>query len=98
MSVSDKRSIRWSMAQSVTRTDALLRAILALAVADREARLTQREPRRTEVVLADSGLAVTEIADLTGRNHEAVKRAIQRSRTNGGRTTSNTSEATDGEA
>lgn len=58
----------------------LLRAMLALQVADREARLSGEEPRRSEVILADAGIALSDISALTGRKYETVKTAIRRAR------------------
>jgi DNA-directed RNA polymerase specialized sigma24 family protein len=62
-------------------SDKALAGILAVLAANREDRLNDRaEPRRTEVVLADAGLDYGEIATLTGKNYEAVKAAVRRSR------------------
>ena len=58
----------------------LLRAMLALQIADRDARLASAEPPRSEVVLAETGLALGEIAALTGRPYEAVKATVRRAR------------------
>lgn len=62
-------------------SDKALTGILAVLVADREERLSDRsEPRKTEVVLAEAGLNYAEIAALTGKKYEAVKMSIRRSR------------------
>lgn len=60
--------------------DTLLRAMLALQIADREHRISSDEPRRTEVVLAEAGIALPEIAALTGRKYETVKTIVRRAR------------------
>jgi DNA-directed RNA polymerase specialized sigma24 family protein len=55
--------------------------ILAILIAEREDRLAKTDdPRRTEVVLADAGLSLSEIAMLTGRKYESVKTTIRRAR------------------
>lgn len=58
----------------------LLRALVALQIADRQERLSDDAPRPTEVVLAEAGLALGDIADLTGRKYESVKTTIRRAR------------------
>lgn len=67
-------------AATETANDALLRAMLALQIADRDERLHGADPRRSEVVLADAGLTLTQIASITGRKYEAVKGAVRRAR------------------
>jgi DNA-directed RNA polymerase specialized sigma24 family protein len=55
--------------------------MLALLVAEREERINDRsEPRKTEVILADAGLSIGEIASLTGKNYDTVKTTIRRGR------------------
>lgn len=54
-------------------------ARLALRIADREERLGA-EPRKTEVVLADAGFSLTEIARLVNRNYDTVKTTVRRAR------------------
>ena len=59
----------------------LLRALLLLAIAEREegdAPATDR--RRTEVLLAEAGFSLQEIASLTGKPYETVKSRIRRAR------------------
>jgi hypothetical protein len=56
-------------------------AQLALYVHDRDVRLFDAEPKRSEVVLADAGLTLGAIAALTGRNYETVKTTVRRART-----------------
>ena len=58
-----------------------LPAMLALLVAEREERLaasTTGSARKTEVILAGSGLSANEIAPLVGKNLDAVRKTIQR--------------------
>ncbi len=68
-------------APSAISVEKALAGILAVLVADRDDRLTQRDPRSTDVVLADAGLSYGEVAQLTGRPYETVKSAVRRSRT-----------------
>jgi DNA-directed RNA polymerase specialized sigma24 family protein len=61
--------------------DRVLVALLALIAADRDDRVAASGTgRRSELVLADAGLTVSEIAKVTGRKYEAVKTAIRRAR------------------
>jgi IS30 family transposase len=55
-------------------------AHLALYIHDRDVRLFDAEPKRTELVLADAGWSLTAIAALTGRNYETIKTAVRRAR------------------
>jgi DNA-directed RNA polymerase specialized sigma24 family protein len=59
----------------------LLRALVALQIADRQERVSDAPARPVEVVLADAGLGLAEIAALTGRKYETVKTTIRRART-----------------
>jgi DNA-directed RNA polymerase specialized sigma24 family protein len=59
----------------------LVLAGLVLQLADREERLSGVTPVRSEVLLADAGLGLATIAQLTGKNYEAVKAAVRRART-----------------
>lgn len=58
----------------------LLLGILALLAADRDDRREDAAPRKTEVVLADAGFSLTEIASLLGKNRETVKSTVRRAR------------------
>jgi DNA-directed RNA polymerase specialized sigma24 family protein len=62
----------------------VLAGVLALLVAEREERLNgidgKKQPVKTEVLLAGAGLTAPEIAQLMGKNLEAVRKAIQRGR------------------
>jgi DNA-directed RNA polymerase specialized sigma24 family protein len=58
-----------------------LSAMLALLVAEREDQLadnTGNGTRKTELILANSGLNANEIALLVGKNVEAVRKTLQR--------------------
>ncbi len=58
-----------------------LAGVLGLLVAEREERLSDKnDPRKTEVILADAGLAIGDIAKLMGKKYDAVKMAIRRGR------------------
>jgi DNA-directed RNA polymerase specialized sigma24 family protein len=57
-----------------------INALLALTVADREARVDDTPLRRSELVLANAGLSYSQISRLTGRNYETVKTAVRRAR------------------
>jgi DNA-directed RNA polymerase specialized sigma24 family protein len=59
-------------------TQRALLGILALLAADRDERLEGGTPRRTELVLADAGFSAREIANLTGREYEAVRSSLRR--------------------
>ena len=60
---------------------AALTALLALAAAARDDAVTAPEDRRrTEVVLADAGLTLGQIAAVTGRKYETVKTTLRRAR------------------
>ena len=56
-------------------------AVLAVLIAERDERLVPpATPRKTEVILADAGMAIGEIALVTGKKYDAVKMAIARAR------------------
>jgi hypothetical protein len=55
-------------------------AHLALYVHDRDVRFFDAVPRRSELVLADSGLSIGAIATLTGKKYETVKTTLRRAR------------------
>ena len=60
-------------------TELLLRALLLLAIADREERdAPVSARRRTELLLSDAGFSLHEIASFTGRPYETVKSTIRR--------------------
>lgn len=61
--------------------DKALAGVLGLLVAEREERLNdKKDPRKTEVILADAGLAIGDIAKLMGKKYDAVKQAVRRGR------------------
>jgi DNA-directed RNA polymerase specialized sigma24 family protein len=64
-----------------TRQERLLAGLVALLAAERDERLDHRiDERRSEVLLADAGLSISEIADVLGRSPEAVKSTVRRHR------------------
>jgi hypothetical protein len=80
----------------VSPSELLLRALLAIEVADREDRLKGRQPRPTELILADAGLSLADTAALTGKNYQAVQKAVRRSRAAHPLVSDATDEGTDG--
>jgi DNA-directed RNA polymerase specialized sigma24 family protein len=68
------------MTTDPSRTEQLLEAVLAIMVAEREARLGSRDDKRSEILLAEAGLPLTDVAKLTGKNYGAVAKAVQRYR------------------
>ena len=58
--------------------DRALRALVALLAADRDERVDQKPPRKSEVVLGEAGFSAQDIAGLTGKNPEAVRSTIRR--------------------
>lgn len=56
-----------------------LLGILALLAADRDERVEKSTPRRTELILQDAGFSAREIAQLTGKDYEAVHSSLRRS-------------------
>ena len=62
---------------------ALLRALLVLAIDERESRPRPEEGARTEVLLAAAGLGAAEIAQLTGKNPSSVRVTLSRARKKG---------------
>ena len=61
-------------------SEKLLRAAVVLLADERESRLADREPLRTEVLLARAGLTNSEIADLTGKSPANVGMILSRAR------------------
>jgi hypothetical protein len=59
-------------------TRQVMLGILALLVADRDERVGESPPRRSELVLADAGFSARDIAKLTGREYEAVRSSLRR--------------------
>ncbi len=61
--------------------EGLLRAMLALMVDEREARATDRPGQaKTEILLADAGLAASDIATLLNKQPGAVRMTLSRAR------------------
>jgi len=79
--VSTERSIRTiAVNEDAGEVSTLLRALLAVQVADREDRLLGRDPKKTELVLVEAGLSIGEAAHLTNKNYDAVRMAVQRAK------------------
>lgn len=76
------------MADSIARrvqadvgTDDLLKAILAVLVDERDTRSSERPDQvRTEILLANAGLGHQVIAQLLGKNPDAVRMLLARAR------------------
>ena len=61
--------------------EVMLAGLLALLVDERESRTKDdREAVKTEVLLSNAGLSITDIAVLTGKKYDTVKISLQRSR------------------
>lgn len=61
--------------------DKTMAGVLAVLVAERDERISPAvNPRKTEVILADAGLAIGDIALLTGKKYNAVQMAISRAK------------------
>lgn len=58
----------------------LLRALVALQIAERQERASSDAPRPTVLVLADAGLSLADISALTGRKYETMRTTIRRGR------------------
>ena len=56
-------------------------AVLGVLIAERDERISPPvNPRKTELILADAGLAIGDIALLTGKKYSAVQMAISRAK------------------
>lgn len=62
------------------RVEQLLAAQLAILVADREERLKNSDPQKTELILHSAGLRVPEIAAIVGKQVDPVRKTIQRAK------------------
>jgi DNA-directed RNA polymerase specialized sigma24 family protein len=63
-----------------TDTDRILLGILALLAADRDERAEGTTLRRTEVILDTAGFSPREISQLLGREVEAVRSTVRRTK------------------
>jgi DNA-directed RNA polymerase specialized sigma24 family protein len=74
------------MAEEITARDEgfeapAMRAVLALLADEREARIVNNsDARSTEVLLADAGFSIGEIASLLGKKYETVRSTLRRSK------------------
>jgi hypothetical protein len=61
--------------------DKTMAAVLGVLIAERDERISPPvNPRKTELILADAGLAIGDIALLTGKKYSAVQMAISRAK------------------
>ena len=65
---------------SEDNSEKLLRAAVVLLADDRESRLADREPLRTEVLLTRAGLTNSEIAEITGKSPANIRMILSRAR------------------
>lgn len=64
--------------------ESAMAGVLALLIDEREERTRdQRDAVKTEVLLAEAGLSIDEIAAATGKKHDAVRMAVTRGRKKG---------------
>jgi DNA-directed RNA polymerase specialized sigma24 family protein len=68
------------MAAAYENNEALLRAMLALMIDERETRRPDERLERTEVLLANAGLSAAQIAELTGKQASAIRMTLSRAR------------------
>jgi DNA-directed RNA polymerase specialized sigma24 family protein len=67
--------------QETTGLESVMRAVLALLADEREARIANdKGARKTEVLLADAGFSIGDIASLLGKKYETVKTTLRRDR------------------
>ena len=64
--------------ESAPPVDRVLLGMLALLAAERDERVEGVTPRRTELILTDAGFSAREIAQLTGKDYEAVRSSVRR--------------------
>ena len=74
-------STRSTRAKQQVTSEAALAGLLALLVDEREERVKgDKDARKTEILLADAGLSIEDIAAVMGKNYDAVRVAINRAR------------------
>lgn len=76
--------------------EAAMIGILALLAAEREERIANTDRMRTELLLANAGLPIREIARVLGKNYQAVQKVIWRDRSKSKSSQSTTEVDTDG--
>ena len=65
----------------VAAADSLLLGVVSLLAVEREERLTGKPLQvKTEVVLANAGLSIGQIANALGKNYDAVRMSIARAK------------------
>jgi hypothetical protein len=81
-----RKGSRWQATGSSTRphvipTEAALAGILAALIDAREARIgNETNPEKSEVLLARAGLSKEDIAIVTGKQPDAVRKVIERAK------------------
>jgi DNA-directed RNA polymerase specialized sigma24 family protein len=61
--------------------EGVMRAVLALLADERESRIANdKDARKTEMLLADAGFSIGEIATLLGKKYDTVKATLRRGR------------------
>lgn len=61
--------------------EGVMRAIVTLLADEREARIAnEKDARKTEVLLAEAGLSIGEIATLLGKKYDTVKTTLLRAK------------------
>lgn len=59
--------------------EGVMRAVLALMADEREVRIaTDKDARKTELLLSEAGFSIGEIATLLGKKYDAVKMTLRR--------------------
>lgn len=77
--------------------EAAMIGILALLAAEREERIANTDRLRTELLLANAGLPIREIARVLGKNYQAVQKVIWRGRSKSKSPQTTTEVDTDGQ-
>jgi DNA-directed RNA polymerase specialized sigma24 family protein len=79
--VSDDSDVEVTMAaRGLPSTQVLLAGLLAIQVQGLNATREKNDPTRPEVILAELGMTLGQIATLAGRNYESVKSTIRRAK------------------
>jgi len=61
--------------------EGVMRSVLALLADERESRIANdKDARKTEMLLADAGFSIGEIATLLGKKYDTVKATLRRGR------------------
>jgi DNA-directed RNA polymerase specialized sigma24 family protein len=72
--------------QEAVGLEGVMRAVLALLADERESRIaTDKDARKTEVLLSEAGFSIGEIATLLGKNYDTVRMTLRRAQENKGK-------------